>query len=168
MRDLKRSNASVKSWQLLKEEGFEVFTPMQWKITERKGRKIRKFEPVISDLLFVHSDREKLDPIVQKTKTLQYRFLKNCNSAPMTVREEDMNKFIKAVESSSSVQYYTPEEVSDSLKGGKIRIIGGLLNGYEGRLKTTKGSSKKRLIIELPQILIAGIEVSPEYIEVID
>lgn len=167
MRDLKRSNASIKAWQQLSQEGFEVFTPMHWKITNRNGRKIRKYEPVISDLLFVHSDREKLDKIVQKIETLQYRFLKNRNSTPMTVREEDMNRFINAVEGSESVEYYTPDEVSNLLNGKNIRIIGGLLDGYEGKLKTTKGSKKKRLIIELPQLLIAGVEVKPEYIEIL-
>lgn len=168
LRDLKRSNASVKAWQQLSQEGFEVFTPMHWKISQRMGKMIRKYQPVISDLLFVHSDRERLDKIIQKTETLQYRFLKNTHSAPMTVRESEMDRFINAVKSSESVNYYSPDEASDILKGKKIRIIGGLLDGYEGILKTTRGSRIKRLIIELPQLVIAALEVEPEYIEIIE
>ena len=168
MRDLKRSNATVKAWQMLSEEGFEVFTPMHWKILDRGGRKIRKYQPVISDLLFVHADRDQLDPIVQKVGTLQYRFLKNRHLSPMTVRDEDMQRFIKATDNSNTVKYYSPEEVPAILKGKNIRIIGGLLDGFEGKLLTTRGSKTKRLIIELPDLLIAGIEVNPEFIEILE
>lgn len=168
MRDLKRSNASIKAWQMLSDLGFEVFTPMHWKILDRGGKKIRKYQPVISDLLFVHSDRDHLDPIVKKVDTLQYRILKNSHSSPMTVRDEDMQRFIKATENTEAVKYYSPEEVPSLLCGKNIRIIGGLLDGYEGKLLTTRGSKKKRLIVELPNLLIAGIEVNPEFIEILD
>ena len=140
---------------------------MHWKITQRRGKKTRKYQPIISDLLFVHSDRERLDKIIQKTETLQYRFLKNSHSSPMTIREAEMERFIKAVKCSESVIYYSPDEISDILKGKKIKIVGGLLDGYEGILKTTRGSRIKRLIIELPQLVIAALEVNPEYIEII-
>ena len=168
MRDLKRSNANVKAWQILSELGFEVFTPMHWKILDRGGRKIRKFQPVISDLLFVHTDRDHLDPIVKKVDTLQYRILKNNNSSPMIVRDADMQQFIKAVNCSSSIKYYSPSEVSSLHIGKHIRIIGGCLDGFEGKLLTTRGSKIKRLIIELPGLLVAGIEVNPEFIEILD
>ncbi|MCH5240294.1 MAG: UpxY family transcription antiterminator [Muribaculaceae bacterium] len=168
MRDLKRANANIKAWQILTEAGFEVFTPMHWKIYDKNGRKVRKYVPVISDLLFVHTQRDKLDPIVKKTETLQYRFSKNSHSVPMTVSEAEMNKFIRAIENSESVRYYKPEEITSSFKGRKIRIVGGSLNGYEGKLLTTRGSKVKRLMIEIPNLLHAGIEVHPDFIQFID
>lgn len=168
MRDLTRHNAFMKAWQFLAEKGFEVFTPMHYKIRERAGKKIRKYEPVISDLLFVHTDRENLDPIVQKVKTLQYRFKKNSHSTPMTVRDEDMQKFIQMTESDAEIKYFSPEEVPAILNGKQIRIIGGVFDGYEGKLLTTRGSKRKRLMIELPDLLVAAIEVNPEFIEILD
>lgn len=168
MRDLKRSNALQKAWQMLSDVGFEVFTPMHYKIYSHQGKKIRKYEPVISDLLFVHSARELLDPIVNKEETLQYRFTKNSGGMPMTVRDADMQQFIKAVNCASSIKYYSPEEVSSLHIGKHIRIIGGCLDGFEGQLLTTRGSKTKRLIMELPGLLVAGIEINPEFIEILD
>lgn len=168
MRDLKRTNASTPAWKMLSEIGFEVFTPIQWKLNIKGGKRIKREVAVIPDLLFVYSDRNSLDAIVRKTPTLQYRFLKNQYLKPMTVREIEMGRFINAIKNSEKVNYYSPEEVSSILKGKTVRIIGGPMNGYEGRLLTTKGSKVKRLLVEIPNLLSAGIEVQPEYIEVIN
>ena len=47
----------------------------------------------------------------------------------------------------------------------KILIIGGTLDGYTGTLVTTRGSKVKRLLVELPTLLAAAVEVQPEYIQ---
>ena len=51
--------------------------------------------------------------------------------------------------------------------GRRIRIVGGPLDGYEGSLITTRGSRVKRLLVELPRLLAVGVEVSPEYVQVV-
>lgn len=164
MRDLKRANAKHPAYEMLRSFKFEVFTPMKWHIVTRKGERVREEMPAIPDLLFVHSSRLALDPLVGKTATLQYRFLRNTWRDPMTVRDADMKRFIHAVNSSESVKYYMPGELTSEMYNKKIRIIGGKLNGYEGNLLTVRGSKTKRLLVELPGLLAAGVEVSPEYI----
>ncbi len=164
MRDLKRINAKTPAYKMLKGLDFEVFTPMKWHVVTRKGVKAREEIPAIPDLLFVRSQRQALDPIVGKTATLQYRFLRNTWREPMIVRDADMERFIHAVNSSESVKYYMPGELTPEMYNKKIRIIGGKLNGYEGTLLTVRGSKTKRLLVELPGVLAAGVEVSPEYI----
>lgn len=164
MRDLKRANAKHPAYKMLQSLKFEVFTPMKWYVATRKGERVREKIPVIPDLLFVHSSRTALDPIVGKTATLQYRFLRNTWREPMIVRDADMERFIHAVNSSESVKYYMPGELTPEMYNKKIRIIGGKLNGYEGTLLTIRGSKTKRLLVELPGVLAAGVEVSPEYI----
>ena len=52
--------------------------------------------------------------------------------------------------------------------GRKIRIIGGLLNGYEGFLLTTRGSKTKRLLVNLQGLLAVGVEVNPDYIQLLE
>lgn len=69
MRDLKRPNAKQPAYKFLREEGFEVFVPTKSQITTRHGKKVVEDVPVIRDLLFVHTDPERLDPIVMKTNT---------------------------------------------------------------------------------------------------
>lgn len=167
MRDLKRPNAKLPAYKLLREEKFEVFVPMRWKLVSKKGVKVKKELPILSDLLFVHSTKAELDPIVDRTESLQYRFLRNCNRAPMTVRNDEMERFIFAVNSSDSPKYYLPKEITPEMYGRKIRIVGGLLDGYEGSLITTRGSKVRRLLVKLEDFLAVGVEVNPEYIQLI-
>ena len=51
--------------------------------------------------------------------------------------------------------------------GRRIRIIGGLLDGYEGNLLKVRGSRIKYLLVELGGLLSVGVEVKSEYIQFI-
>ena len=76
MRDLKRANAKLPAYMMLGDMGFEVFVPMKWQLAIRRGKRIRERVPFLRDLLFVHATRDKLDPIVDKTDTRQYRYIR--------------------------------------------------------------------------------------------
>ena len=164
MRDLKRQNAKVRAYQQLAEDGFDVFTPLHWVVTTVAGKKLRREVPVISEMLFVKSLRAPLDKVVNATDTLQYRFVKGMQSTPMTVRNEEMDAFVRACGSTPEVKYYLPEEVTPDMIGKPIRIIGGTLDGIEGILLKTRGTRKKRLLVQLPGLLAAAIEVAPSLI----
>lgn len=167
MRDLKRANAKLPAYQMLGDMGMEVFTPMIWKLSIQHGKRIRKEVPFMQDLLFVHESYETLDPIVEETDTLQYRFLRDGKRTPMTVRETDMERFKKAVEATDNHYFYTPKEVKPDMIGKKVRIVGGPLDGYEGNLQKLQGSKTKRLFVELPNLLTAAVEVQPEFIQIV-
>lgn len=167
MRDLKRANTANPAFKMLAERGVEVFTPMKSVLTVKNGRRLRKSVPVIQDLLFVHDTKKNIDEIVRTVPTLQYRFVRNGYCKPMTVRDEDMERFINAVTLSESVVYYTPDEITPMMLNRKIVIIGGPFDGYEGTLITARGSKVKRLLVELPGLLTAGVEVNPDYIRLI-
>ncbi len=165
MRDLKRANANLPAYKQLAELGFEVFTPMKWEIVIRQGKRKRVHIPFVQDLLFVHSTRSELDPVVASVSSLQYRFKKGgqyCEA--LTVREKDMTRFIAAVSSDPVPTFYRPEEITANMYGREIHIIGGPLNGYTGRLLSVKGLRKKRLIVELAGLLKVAVEVNPEFI----
>lgn len=167
MRDLKRPNAKLPAYRQLSDAGFEVFTPLMPKIMTRGTKRVKESVPVIHDLLFVNSTRSFLDPVVARTDTLQYRYVKGggyCD--PLVVPTQDMERFIHAVESGARVDYYRPDEIPRSMYGSRIRIIDdGPLNGYEGILLTVRGSKKRRVLVELPGILTAAIEVVPDFIQ---
>lgn len=166
MRDLKRTNAKQPAYKLLSDLHFEVFTPMKCELKIEKGKRICREVPVVQDLLFVHAGKKKLDPVVEKNHTLQYRYSKGGGYCePMIVKEQDMERFIHAVATSDNPRYYRPEEITSSMCGRKVRIIGGPLDNYEGCLLTVRGSKVKRLLIELPDLLTVGVEVNPEYIQ---
>lgn len=165
MRDLKRPNAKLPAYKLLREKNIKVFVPMECRLMTRGGKRVREQVPFIQDLLFVYDTRANLDRIVEKVPTLQYRWLRNAYCTPMTVPDVEMERFILAIGTSESPKYYLPEEITPRMYGRKIRIVGGLLDGYEGCLLTARGSKVKRLLVELPNLFSVGIEVDSEFIE---
>jgi hypothetical protein len=165
MRDLKRANARQHAYQLFQEQQMEVFTPMKWQLSTVKGKHVRREVPYMADLLFVHDTRQHIDPLVESHPTIQYRWLRNKFREPMTVSDAEMTRFIQAVRSTESPRYYLPEEITPSMLGRAIRMVGGTLDGYEGTLLTTRGSRVKRLLVELPGLLTVGVEVNPDYIQ---
>ena len=167
MRDLTRSNARHPAYLMLKELKLRYFTPMVTKLMVRNGRREAVEVPFMQDLIFVYDTREIIDPIVERVNTFQYRYLRNTNREPMTVRKEEMERFIRVVELSKFPRYYRPDEITPEMYNRRIRIVGGQLNGYEGNLVTTRGSKTKRLLVELPLLLAAAVEVEPEYIQLL-
>ncbi len=168
MRDLKRPNALRPAYKELADAGVEVFTPMRWVLKTRNGRRVREQVPFIFDLLFAHETRSVLDPIVDKIPTLQYRYRRGGEyREPMTVAEPDMDVFIRAVSVSQNPEYFLPAELSPSMYGRTVRVVGGVLDGYEGKLLNVRGTKTKRLLVELPDFVTVGIEADFEYIRII-
>lgn len=167
MRDLTRPNAKLPVYKLLDGLNIRNFTPMVWKLMLNHGKRERRQLPFIHDLLFVYASRAELDSVVETTPMLQYRYLRGGYKMPMTVRAADMQRFMHAVRFSSSPQYYRPDEVTPAMRNRRIRIIGGNLDGYEGSLITTRGSKVKRLLVEIPMLLAATVEVETEFIQLL-
>ena len=168
LRDLKRSNSKQQAYRLLEEMEKEVFTPKKWQIRVEKGKQIRREVPCIPDLLFVRDTREQLDPVIEDIPTLQYRWVRHKYREPMVVSDTEMERFIRAVRSTESPKYYLPEEITPAMLNRRIRIVGGMLDGYEGTLVTTRGSKVKRLLVQLPGVVALAVEVNPVYIQFID
>lgn len=168
MRDLTRANALMPAWKRLEEAGYEVFTPMVTRVCVKRGKKTRVSVPVIHDLLFVNSTREALDPFVATLPTLQYRYVRGGKyQQAMEVARNDMERFIRAVGSVDTPRYFKPEEITASMVGKKVRVIGGPLNGLEGSLLSLRGLRKRCLLIGLADMITAAVEISPDFIEFI-
>lgn len=169
LRDLKRANATSPAYKLLSEVGIEVFTPMMRRmVISKSGKKVGREVAIMPDLLFAYDTRQRLDPVVAKIPTLQYRYKKGgAYCEPIIVPEDDMNRFIGAVRSSESPKYYTSDEISLLNCGHRIRIVGGYMDGQEGRLLSVRGSRTKRLVVELPNLLAVSVEIKDEYIQIL-
>ena len=85
----------------------------------------------------------------------------------MTVGSGEMDRFIYAVSNTESPIFYMPGELTKSMYGKYVRIVGGILNNFEGRLLSIKGKRKRHLIIELPNLIAAAVEVNPDYIQLV-
>ena len=172
LRDLARPNAkrpAYKQLQAMPELKDCVFVPLKQRVFTEFGKRVVRFVPYMPDLVFVHKSKEELDPIVRQMDLLQYRYVRGGKQyEAMTVSHEAMERFMKAVMQADIVEYYSYDEVSPQLYGKQIRIIGGRLNGFEGRLMSKRGSKFKRLLIDLKECnLSAAFYVETEYIQLL-
>ena len=167
MRDLKRRHAKLPAYKLFENLKVSYFTPMVHRLVVVNGKRVDQEVPFMPDLLFVKDTREHLDLIVESTEKLQYRYKIGVQHTPIIVPSAEMERFIYAVESSENPKFYSLNEVTPEMVNRKIRIIGGKLDGYTGTLVTTRGSKVKRLLVELPSLLAASVEVEAEYIQLL-
>ena len=167
MRDLKRRHAKLPAYKLFENLKVSYFTPMVHRLVVVNGKRVDQEVPFMPDLLFVKDTREHLDLIVESTPKLQYRYKIGVQHTPIIVPTAEMERFIYAVESSENPKFYSLDEVTSEMINRKIRIIGGKLDGYTGTLVTTRGSKVKRLLVELPSLLAASVEVEAEYIQLV-
>ena len=167
MRDLKRRHAKLPAYKLFENLKVSYFTPMVHRLVVVNGKRVDQEVPFMPDLLFVKDTREHLDLIVESTPKLQYRYKIGVQHTPIIVPTAEMERFIYAVESSENPKFYSLNEVTPEMINRKIRIIGGKLDGYTGTLVTTRGSKVKRLLVELPSLLAASVEVEAEYIQLV-
>lgn len=159
LRDLKRANSKSPAYKMLPELGFEVFTPMEKKRV--KGKNLLR--PVLSDLLFVHTDKATLDPVIDITPTLQYRYLRGGYRRLMIIPNDEMDSFIK-VAGNSNAEFHS--KIPRSMIGRKVRFNSGPFAGVSGHLVTIRGRRNQRLMVEIEGLLSASVEVHPEDIDI--
>lgn len=103
LRDLSRPNSKLSAFDKLTGKGIKCFTPLVRKVVTQGGKQEWKDVPYMRDLLFAHSTHDVLDPFMAPGLRLQYRYVHGGFKEPMTVREADMDCFIRAVSSSISL-----------------------------------------------------------------
>lgn len=169
LRDLKRSNAREPAYKVLSSEGIRVYTPLTIKNSVVGGRRVCREVPALSDLLFAHSTRSELDPLIDSISTLQYRYRLGAYCEPITVPSNQMELFISAVgQSGGKASYYRPDEVTTAMVGHRVRIIGGPLEGHEVQLQRLRGTRRRRFWVTIPGYIAASVEIDPEYLVLID
>ena len=86
----------------------------------------------------------------------------------LTVTPQAMENFIAVTEMTERhVTYFRPEEIT-LREGDQIRIRGGLYDGREGIIMRIKGKRNKHLVVQIPGILIAAIELSQDMIDMVE
>ena len=147
--------------------GLEAFVPLTYVVKTHRGQKHRALVPAISKLLFVKGTLEEVkDYILHAHYVVFIRKSTFSNKEDyLTVPTKAMEDFIAVTEHHEEhVTYFRPEEISLQ-EGDKIRIKGGIYDGREGTIMRIKGKRNKHLVVQIPGMLIAAIELSPEMIE---
>lgn len=167
LRDLKRSNAKNPAYKMLAEKGFEVYTPMKCSLV-RKSRHLERVErPVLPDMVFVHCAEDDISELIEQTPTLLFCYGRGGYKKVIKVEHKDMSRFIEAVRLGRQVEYYKIEEITPSMIGKKVLLKDGVFEGVEVRLLKKSDKKRKYIVVELPSVFAAVVEVNPEYIQLI-
>lgn len=152
---------------LLEKERLGCFVPMQYKVSVRKGRKVRALVPVIHNLLFVHARPSELQRVKSQVTYLQY-ITDTRSGRKIVVPEPEMRRFIAVAGTyDDQLLYFRPEELNLS-KGTKVRITGGDFEGQEGIFLKVKGARDRRVVIQIQGVIaVAMATIHPDLIEVV-
>lgn len=147
--------------------GLQAFVPLTYVVKTRRGQKHRALVPAVSKLLFVKGTLEEVKDYIQHAHYVVFIRKSTFSNKEdyLTVPTKAMEDFIAVTENHEEhVTYFRPEEISLQ-EGDKIRIKGGFYDGREGIIMRIKGKRNKHLVVQIPGVLIAAIELSPEMIE---
>ena len=153
--------------RLLEKEHLDCFVPMQYKVTLKKGKKVRVLVPVIHNLIFVHARPSELKLVKSKVTYLQY-ITDTRSGQKIIVPDIQMQRFIAVAGTyNDHLLYFQPEELNLS-KGTKVRITGGDFEGQEGIFLKVKGARDRRVVVEIQGVIaVAMATIHPDLIEVI-
>ena len=153
---------------LLEKANFGCFIPMQYKISIRRGRKVRALVPVIRNLVFVHARPSEVQRFKSQITYLQY-ITDTRSGQKIIIPDHDMQRFIAVAGTyNDHLLYFQPEELNLS-KGTKVRITGGDFEGQEGVFLKVKGVRDRRVVIAIQGIIaVALATIHPDLIEVIE
>lgn len=143
----------------LDEAGFESFVPMRYVVSlDRRGRKAKKFVPVVRDLVFIRTDQATMYGLKQQFESLRNIYIpsEDGRKRVVIVTDDQMDSFMKVTKTlSDGLLFFTPDEVNLS-KGVKVRIHGGQFNGLEGTFVKVKGARDKRVVVEVSGVIVVA------------
>lgn len=143
----------------LDEAGLESFVPMRYVVAlDRRGRKTKKFVPVVRDLIFVYTDQATMYGLKDQYETLRNIYIPSEDGRKRVVIVPDgqMESFMKVTKTlSDGLLFFTPDEVNLS-KGVRVRIHGGQFNGLEGTFIKVKGARDKRVVVEVSGVIVVA------------
>ena len=150
--------------------GLESFVPLKYEVKKRKGQDQRLLVPAITRFIFVKGTLDEVKDYIANTHFVLFiqRSTFTDHKEYLTVPTKAMEDFIAVTEHTERhVTYFRPEEIT-LREGDRIRVKGGIYDGREGIIMRIKGKRNKHLVVQIPGILIAAVEMSPDMIEMED
>lgn len=165
---LNRQN-ELKIRDVFRQDGKECFVPLRYELVKVKGKKERQMVPAIPGMVFI----KEFDTLEKMKEYFLHRkervFLKKSTFSNredyLTVSDHDMENFMAITEKAGErITYYEPGEIQ-LRPGDRIRVNGGLYDGREGVIMRVKGKRRKQLVVSIPGVLIASVEMEPDLVE---
>ena len=161
----------LKARDYLEGKGARCFIPMRWQmVCDRRGGKVRKLVPAISNLIFVHATRQRIQALKSVVDYLQYLTRPGGGkNIPITIPEDQMQHFIRVCDSlSETLVYLAPDEV-ELAEGTPVRIVGSVFDGVEGTfVKVGKGRKKQVVVLVQGVAAVMVAEFTDGYLQVLE
>ena len=146
--------------EYLNNKGFEVFLPLRKEIKVVRGIKRKVTAPAVKSLLFVKAKKEDLQQAKFGLEYLQYLTRKlDGKNIPIIVPSDQMEQFKRVVEDDNvDKTYFAPGEINLA-EGTKVKVHGGPLDGYEGKLVKVNGKRNKQFFLNVEGVISVNAEL---------
>lgn len=152
----------------LRKAGFRAHVPMKYSVKKVRQKEYRVMTPAITGLIFARGAKDDLQEFInhQCRESVYIRKSTFSNKKDyLTVGDAVMEKFIELTNiRQEQITYFRPDELKLN-PGDVISIKGGIYDGYEGTVLRQKGKKKKLVVVQIPGVLIAAVEIAPDLIE---
>lgn len=147
--------------------GLDAFVPLKYEVKKVRGREQRLLVPAVTQIVLVKGTLDAVNDYIEHAHLAVFikRSTYSNHKDYLTVSLHAMENFMAVTEMTERrVTYFRPEEIS-LREGDQIRIRGGFYDGREGVIMRIKGKRNRHLVVQIPGVLIAAVELSPEMIE---
>lgn len=128
------------------------FLPLEQRIYEKDGIKIKKLQPVIRNLIFLRTSRTHINEL-KKRFPIRYIIDKGTGN-PVVVAEKQMLHFIAVAGNyDQQVVFLAPGELKAKI-GSRVRVRDGVFKGVEGILVRVRNN--KRVVVQIEGLLVVA------------
>lgn len=165
---LKVSRKETLATSILEKAGLRTYCPMAATDMTVQGKKVIVERPLIPNTLFVFAPFRQLNTVKNANPFITYCYKKADGKYKiLQVPTREMERFIdSSTKMKDDITYFHPEEV-ELKQGDRVKIVGGLFDGYEGTLLKAKGRAKRMFLINFEMLGALGTHIEPQYIRVI-
>lgn len=153
--------------EYLDSENIENFIPMHYEYVTKGERRVRKLVPVVHNLVFVRSSRERIN-MMKDALSLPIRYIMNKETNhPIIIPERQMHNFIAVAGTNEEQLVYLEPSIVSFRKGQRVRVTGGVFEGVEGEFIRVK--SDRRVMVSIQGVMaVATTFIHPSFIELIN
>lgn len=166
---LKASRQERRAVEVLTAAGLRTFFPEVQTDLTVQGKKVIVQRPLIPNTLFAFAPFRQLNSLRQAHPFITYSYKKvDGRYKILQVPTREMERFIdSSTKMQHDITYFSPDQV-ELHRGDRVRIVGGLFDGYEGTLLKAKGRAKRMFLVNFEMLGALGTHIEPQYIRVIN
>ena len=153
-----RHNTEFKVETWLREQGVEVYLPVQDVFREYAGKRVKVTKPVITGMVFVCLSRSELS-VVEQAPNGHHFFSKRGTNTPLVIPDQQMADFRFMVDLSDTSILMVNEPIAP---GTMVTVAKGSMQGVRGEM--VKYESKYYMAVRLQELGCALVSVPVSYV----